>query len=109
MDSVEKPYRKLNLSQRLTTALSSENKSWGKSVLILRQDAKLLTGDVLIANAFISYVGPFTKPFRIQLMDKVFKPYLMKEFQACNDDSTIPMSEDPNPLKILTTEAEVAQ
>ena len=58
--------------QRLTTALSSENERWGENVSVLRHDAKLLTGDVLLASAFISYMGPFTKPFRSHLMDEVF-------------------------------------
>ena len=73
--------------QRLTTALSSENERWGENVSVLRHDAKLLTGDVLLASAFISYMGPFTKPFRSHLMDEVFTPFLINGFQkSCNDD-----------------------
>ena len=110
MDAVEKGERKLNLAQRLTNALSSENERWSDNVHILRNDAKLLTGDVLVASAFISYVGPFTKPFRSHLMEDVFCPFLKKEFaKACGTDNPIPMSNNANPLKILTTEAEVAQ
>eukprot|EP00957_Ditylum_brightwellii_P208689 15358532-Ditylum_brightwellii.AAC.1 len=81
MESVARGESKLNLAQRLTNALSSENKRWAENVVSLREDAKMLTGDVLIASAFISYVGPFTKPFRTQLMDEVFQPFLQTEFQ----------------------------
>lgn len=110
MDAVEKGERKLNLAQRLTTALSSENERWGENVLVLRRDAELLVGDVLFASAFISYIGPFTKPFRSYLMDEVFKPFLTTEFgKICEEENQIPLSSDPNPLKILTSDAEVAQ
>mmetsp|Transcript_10475 Transcript_10475/g.21124 ORF Transcript_10475/g.21124 Transcript_10475/m.21124 type:complete len:141 (-) Transcript_10475:2698-3120(-) len=57
MDAVDQGERKLNLAQRLATALSSENERWGENVQTLRRDAKLLTGDVLLASAFISYAG----------------------------------------------------
>ena len=110
MDAVEKGERKLNLAQRLTNALGSENERWGDNVQHLRNDEKLLIGDALIASSFISYVGPFTKPFRTHLMDEVFYPFLKKEFiKACGEGNPIPMSDNVNPLKILTSEAEVAQ
>ena len=107
MDAVEKGERKLNLAQRLTTALSSENERWGDNVLILRQDEKLLVGDVLVASAFISYIGPFNKPFRSRLMDEIFKPFLENGFRkVCGENGIMPMSQDVNPLKILTTNAD---
>ena len=141
MDAVDRGERKLNLAQRLTNALSSENERWGENVETLRQNSNLLTGDVLVASAFLSYAGPFNKPFRQHLMENVFKPFLLEGFReaavgptgeaggdgdngnpggADSDSSsgssssssshtTIPMSEDADPLRILTTEAEVAQ
>eukprot|EP00957_Ditylum_brightwellii_P082756 6291985-Ditylum_brightwellii.AAC.1 len=81
MESVARGESKINLAQWLTNALSSKNKRWAENVVSLCADAKMLTGDVLIASAFISYVGPFTKPFRTQLMDKVFQPFLQTKFQ----------------------------
>lgn len=124
MDAVAAGERKLNLAQRLTTALSSENERWAENVVTLKKNEKLLTGDVLLASAFISYIGPFTKPFRIHLMDKVFKPFLEREFAKISNKSTpssdenengeeelytMPMSSDANPITTLTTPAEVAQ
>lgn len=35
-----------------------------------------LPGDTLIITAFISYVGCFTKQFRLDLLNKLWLPYL---------------------------------
>lgn len=35
-----------------------------------------LPGDTLLITAFISYVGCFTKQFRLDLMNKLWLPYL---------------------------------
>lgn len=53
LDSVSKGQRKLDLAQRLTGALSSENDRWAENVIQLRADMELLTGDVLLAASFI--------------------------------------------------------
>ncbi|CAM9266952.1 unnamed protein product [Chrysoparadoxa australica] len=109
MDSVAKGQIKLDLAQRLTGALSSENDRWAENVVQLEADMTLLTGDVLLASAFISYVGPFTKPFRDQLMINDFLPFLRKEFGAAvGEGGALPMSDDPDPIRILTTSAEIA-
>eukprot|EP00953_Heterococcus_sp_UTEX-ZZ885_P032394 16926-Heterococcus_DN1.PRE.1 len=115
LDSVAKGQIKLDLAQRLTSALASENDRWADNVLQLRADMELLTGDVLLASSFISYVGPFTKPFREKLMDGEFLPFLRREFSAAigvNADGTssgqMPMSAQPDPIRILTTDAEIA-
>jgi len=102
--------KKLNLAQRLTNALAAENERWGINVEEFRRLKELLTGDVLLASAFISYVGPFTKPFRTELMDKNFAPYLMKEFrQVVGEDGVPPISEGADPVSILTNDALVAE
>lgn len=56
LDSVSKGQRKLDLAQRLTGALSSENDRWADNVVQLRADMELLTGDVLLAASFIRYI-----------------------------------------------------
>jgi dynein heavy chain len=110
MESVTKGKQQLNLAQRLTAALGSENGRWEENVTFLQQTAKKLPGDVLLASAFISYLGPFTKQFRIHLMDQMFKPHLLTEFTRVTKDSgSIPMSNNSDLLKILSTDAEIAQ
>ncbi|KAL7490113.1 hypothetical protein ACHAW6_015825 [Cyclotella cf. meneghiniana] len=113
MDAVSGSERKLNLAQRLTNALSSENRRWAENIITLRKKEKLLTGDVLLASAFMSYVGPFTKPFRIHLMENYFRPFLIKEFgkiaAELGDEYVMPLSDAANPILTLATPAEVAQ
>ena len=60
----------INLANRLVNGLASENVRWNESILKLREDAKTLPGDVLMTCAYLSYVGCFTKHYRVLLMNK---------------------------------------
>ena len=109
LDTVDRGQKKLDLAQRLTNALASENVRWAESIVVMEADKDILTGDVLLASAFISYVGPFTKVFRDKLVTEIFSPYLREKFQAAmGEGSLIPMSTVPDVLKILTSAAEIA-
>jgi dynein heavy chain len=105
IDTVERGQKKLGLANRLINALASENVRWAQNVKTMESDYELLIGDVLLASAFISYIGPFTKKFREELLEVNWVPFLKI---AANGES-IPMSLDPKPRTILTTDAEVAQ
>jgi dynein heavy chain len=91
--------RKLDLAQRLVGALGSEQERWSQSIIDIGELIKVIIGDVLMASAFVSYVGPFNKIFR----DKILTKFL--EFFKVNN---VPMSEGCNPLTVLTDEATVA-
>ncbi|TWW81715.1 Dynein heavy chain 9, axonemal [Takifugu flavidus] len=56
--------------------LALENVRWAEAVENFRKQEKTLCGDVLLITAFISYLGYFTKHYRVQLMDNIWKPYL---------------------------------
>lgn len=106
INAVETGNRKMKLAGTLTNDLSSENERWGVNVLQLQREKDLLVGDVLLASAFISYIGPFTKPFRDELLNKHWVPFLRK---AGAGGESIAMSEEANPLSILTDDAQIAQ
>jgi dynein heavy chain len=130
LDAVDKGQKKLDLAMRLTNALASENVRWAENIITMQAEKELLTGDVLLASAFISYVGPFTKKFRDQLMNKVFTPFLMENFaknlgidlKKLNEPKDPDEEEDPDapkapimplsaaadPVKILTSAAVIA-
>jgi dynein heavy chain len=104
MDSVERGHKKLDLAQRLINALASENVRWAANVVQMKIDEELLVGDVLLASAFVSYIGPFTKTFRDILLEKKMVPYLL----TANAGESIPMSEDANPVNLMVDAAAIA-
>ena len=64
MAEAERCKRKLDLAQRLVNALGSEQERWSQSIIDLGEYLQVIIGDVLLASAFVSYVGPFNKTFR---------------------------------------------
>ena len=53
----EKGKLKLDLANRLTSALGSEQDRWTEGVSTLGTQRAYLVGDCLLAAAFISYIG----------------------------------------------------
>jgi len=92
--------RKLDSAHRLVNALGSESERWNQAIIDLGMKLDVITGDVLLASAFVSYVGPFNKKFRDQIINSRFLEFF-KKFK-------IPMSPETNPLSILTDEATIA-
>lgn len=56
--------------------LASENVRWAEAVENFRKQERTLCGDVLLTTAFVSYLGYFTKHYRLQLLDQTWRPYL---------------------------------
>lgn len=93
--------RRLDSAQRLVNALGSESERWSQAIIDLGEKIIVITGDVLLASAFVSYVGPFNKKFRDIITNNRFIDFFKK--------NKIPMSPDSNPLAILTDEATIAE
>ena len=66
-DIADKGKLKLELANRLTSALGSEQVRWTEGIERLQKEKELLVGDCLLASTFISYIGPFTKQYRRSL------------------------------------------
>lgn len=66
----------INLANRLVGGLSSEKIRWTESVGNFRSQEKSLPGNVLLVTAFVSYVGCFTKQYRVELMEKHWMPFM---------------------------------
>eukprot|EP00698_Gefionella_okellyi_P005145 TRINITY_DN1471_c0_g1_i4.p1 TRINITY_DN1471_c0_g1~~TRINITY_DN1471_c0_g1_i4.p1 ORF type:complete len:2448 (+),score=753.76 TRINITY_DN1471_c0_g1_i4:538-7881(+) len=96
----ERCQSKLNLAQRLVRAVGSESERWGVNVEMLNKDLDVVTGDVLLAASFVSYIGGFSKSFRTELIDKYWIPFLV--------DHKVPKSASTDILKILADEAMMA-
>lgn len=41
------------------------------------ESGKMMPGDVLLTTAFISYVGCFTKQYRLDLLHKLWLPFII--------------------------------
>jgi dynein heavy chain len=91
---------KLTAAEKLVNGLSGENARWERDVVRLRENTLSIIGDVLLASAFVSYIGPFSAPFREDLWKNQWKPMI--------SNLAIPGSEDVNALQILTTESAMA-
>ncbi|EFN60095.1 hypothetical protein CHLNCDRAFT_133411 [Chlorella variabilis] len=92
--------RKLDLANRLITALASEGGRWASTVEQLRGDYRVLTGDMLLAAAFITYAGPFSSKFR---------ELLVADWLKFLHERGVPMSPGlSDPLKRLVDDAMVA-
>ena len=87
MAAAEKCQNKMDLATRLVSALGSELDRWSQSIIDLTEYLEVIIGDVLLASAFVSYVGPFNKSFR----DKIINDFV--NFFGKNG---IPMSPTPN-------------
>ena len=96
----ERCERKLNLANRLISALASEGERWAITVDKLKVDYEVLTGDMLLAAAFVSYAGPFTSTFRAEMIEGWLK---------FMNDKGLPMTDGlVDPLAVLVDNATVA-
>ncbi|XP_009575995.1 PREDICTED: dynein heavy chain 9, axonemal-like, partial [Fulmarus glacialis] len=82
--------------------LASENVRWAEAVKNFKQQQSTLCGDVLLITAFVSYLGYFTKKYRQDLLDGIWKPYLHQL------KVPIPVTPSLDPLTMLTDDADVA-
>ena len=67
---------RLKLAERLVNGLASENTRWGAEIGRLQQNEVTLIGDVLLASAFVSYIGAFDHSFRVRLWKDTWLPDL---------------------------------
>lgn len=81
--------------------MGSEKVRWANSIEVLKKEDELIVGNVLLAASFVSYAGPFNKRFRTDMIDKSFLKFIK--------DNNIPGSENTDPVKILTSDALIAE
>ncbi|XP_064623162.1 dynein beta chain, ciliary-like [Lineus longissimus] len=101
-EEADRTAKTIELANRLVGGLASENIRWAEAVENFKIQEKTLPGDVLLTTAFVSYVGCFTKLYRLDLMNNKWEPYLL------GLKSPIPISEGLDPLSMLTDDAKVA-
>jgi len=55
-------------AEKLVSGLSSESERWNVRAEELEGDLKNLIGNIIISAGYISYLGPFTLPYRMELL-----------------------------------------
>ncbi|XP_070518395.1 dynein beta chain, ciliary [Cardiocondyla obscurior] len=93
----------IDLADRLINGLASENIRWAETVQLLRKSEITLPGNVLLVAAFISYMGCFTKKYRVDLMNLYWLPFLD------NLQVPIPYTPDLDPISLMSDDATIAQ
>lgn len=73
-DEADKTAFTIDLAHRLVNGLASENVRWRESIAQLKSQTVTLPGDVLLIACFISYVGCFTRRYRVELQEKMWIP-----------------------------------
>lgn len=102
-DEADRTKKTVDLANRLVSGLSSENERWAESVKKFQEQERMLPGDVLLISAYLSYLGYFTKRYRVELLENAWLPYLSKNLKV-----PIPTTEGLDPIRTLTDDAQVA-
>ena len=89
---------KIERATNLVAGLGDEGVRWGKKIEEYKEEATSVVGDVLLAAAFVSYAGPFTRPFRERLVEDIWKPFL--------DNGHVKYAKEP--LDVICNEALIA-
>lgn len=65
---------KLGRAEQLIELTAEEGENWKATLAVLKEEASKLVGDIFLAAASISYIGPFTGVYR----DKIIAAWLAK-------------------------------
>jgi dynein heavy chain len=98
--SAEKTQRKADMATRLVNGLADENVRWTEAVKSFDQQESQFVGDVLVASAFVSYIGAFNAKYRNDMVNENWIPDMIER--------KVPMTDGVQPLNVLTDEAEIA-
>uniref|UniRef100_A0A6I8NYC7 Dynein axonemal heavy chain 11 n=1 Tax=Ornithorhynchus anatinus TaxID=9258 RepID=A0A6I8NYC7_ORNAN len=99
-EEVNQSSRNIGLANRLVMELQSEEIRWSQSIKSFEDQEKTLCGDVLLAAAFVSYIGPFTKQYRQELIESKWIPFLRAQ--------KVPIMECLDLISMLTDDATIA-
>lgn len=78
----------IDLANRLISGLASENVRWRESISKSRIMIDNLPGDALLIACFICYVGPFTKKYRLDLLNRLWIP-TFTNITVCSPSSQV--------------------
>lgn len=90
---------KLSRASRLIDGLGGEKKRWVELVAMYKDQEKCVIGDMLIAAATVAYCGPFTAPYRKELLAECGDKLKQHSIPCSPDISLFATSGDPVQLQ----------
>uniref|UniRef100_A0A7S1IC30 Dynein heavy chain n=1 Tax=Eutreptiella gymnastica TaxID=73025 RepID=A0A7S1IC30_9EUGL len=100
-DDAEATQAKLTRAEEIVGGLGGEKDRWTESIKKYEAAILNLTGDSLLASAFLSYAGPFNSEYRMELVEKLW----MKEVRRLN----IPVTRGFVPTDFLSEPTDVRE
>jgi dynein heavy chain len=85
-DDAEACQKKMDAANRLIGGLAGERKRWEEQSASFADEIKRLVGDVALACAFITYVGPYNAEYRKELTDKLFTADCLAKGVPCTEN-----------------------
>ncbi|XP_042345657.1 dynein axonemal heavy chain 11 [Plectropomus leopardus] len=101
-EEVTRTNQTIELANRLVKGLESEKKRWSQAIVEYEKQQQTLCGDVLITSAFVSYMGYFTRQYRLELLNNAWIPFLQSQ------KVSVPLTDGLDPILMLTDDATVA-
>ncbi|KAM4600952.1 dynein axonemal heavy chain 11 [Polymixia lowei] len=101
-EEVTRTNQTIDLANRLVKGLESEKERWSQAVVQYVARQKTLCGDVLLTSAFVSYMGYFTRQYRLELLYDTWIPFLKSQ------KISVPLTDGLDPVLVLTDDAAVA-
>lgn len=102
-DAADKTEQQIDLAYRLVNGLHSENIRWRDLIYSFESKLVTLPGDILLISCFLSYVGCFTRRYRMELMRTKWLPAFLKL------KPEISFTEYNDPLALICDDAQIAQ
>ncbi|KAG5679915.1 hypothetical protein PVAND_009451 [Polypedilum vanderplanki] len=102
-DEADRTATQIDLAYRLVNGLQSEKIRWRDSIYSYQAKLVTLPGDILLVSCFISYVGCFTRRYRLELLNSKWIP----AFKRIKPE--IAFSEYNDPLALVCDDAQIAE
>lgn len=102
-NEADKTSHQIDLAYRLVNGLQSEKIRWRELIYTFQAKLVTLPGDILILSCFISYVGCFTRRYRMDLLNLKWVPI----FKMIKPE--IAFSELNDPLALICDDAKIAE
>ncbi|KAK3932091.1 Dynein heavy chain 6, axonemal [Frankliniella fusca] len=99
-DSIALTSARLARSASLTAALGDEQVRWESSVQILSEELQNMTGNVLVAAAYLSYLGAFTAIYRRDLIQIWLQRCITLNIPASSTFNLISVLADPYDIRL---------